>query len=388
MSKVKIGVIGYGNMGKIHVKNIFDGQIPNVELGAVCDIDEKKLEIVKELYPDVPLFTDAEEMYKSGLIDSVLIAIPHYDHVTYAIKGFDYGLNVLVEKPAGVYTKQVKEMNEAAKKSDKVFAIMYNQRTNPVYYKLKKLIDDNELGNIKRVTWIVTDWYRPQSYHDSSAWRSTWKDEGGGTLINQNPHQLDLWQWMFGMPDRVYSNVSYGKFYDIEVEDEVVALFNYDNGIIGQYITSTGEAPGTNRLEIACDMGKVIVEGRKELVFYRNVISERKHNEIHKAPFGIPENWKCEIPINDAPGEQHVGIIKNFANAILNGEKLIAPGEEGIKGLTISNAIHLSSWTGEEINLAEFPDDKFYDMLQEKINNSTYVKKVRETGNVDISKTH
>ena len=192
MSKVKIGVIGYGNMGKIHVKNIFDGQIPNVELGAVCDIDEKKLEIVKELYPDVPLFTDAEEMYKSGLIDSVLIAIPHYDHAKYAIMAFDYGLNVLTEKPAGVYTKQVKEMNEAAAKSDKVFGIMYNQRTNPLYQKLKNLIEDGELGGIKRITWIITDWYRTQAYHDSSAWRSNWKLEGGGALINQAVHSLDL----------------------------------------------------------------------------------------------------------------------------------------------------------------------------------------------------
>ena len=260
MKKVKMGIIGYGNMGKGHAKRIMDGLIPNMELAAICDIDEKKLEIAKGLYPDVPVFTDVEEMYKSGLIDSVLIAIPHYDHPKYAIMGFEYGLNVLTEKPAGVYTKQVREMNEAAAKSDKIFCIMYNQRTNPMYQRLKKLVEDGELGNIKRITWIITNWYRPQAYHDSSEWRSTWKDEGGGTLINQNPHQLDLWQWMFGMPDRIYSRVSYGKFYDIEVEDEVVAMFDYDNGTIGQYITSTGEAPGTNRLEVACDMGKIVIE--------------------------------------------------------------------------------------------------------------------------------
>ena len=391
MKKVKMGIIGYGNMGKGHAKRIMDGLIPNMELAAICDIDEKKLEIAKGLYPDVPVFTDVEEMYKSGLIDSVLIAIPHYDHPKYAIMGFEYGLNVLTEKPAGVYTKQVREMNEAAAKSDKIFCIMYNQRTNPMYQRLKKLVEDGELGNIKRITWIITNWYRPQAYHDSSEWRSTWKDEGGGTLINQNPHQLDLWQWMFGMPDRIYSRVSYGKFYDIEVEDEVVAMFDYDNGTIGQYITSTGEAPGTNRLEVACDMGKIVIErleNEEKMYFYRNVISERKHNEVNKTSFGTPECWKCEIPIKDAPGEQHLGILKNFANAVLNGEKLLAPGEEGINGLAISNAIHLSSWTGEEIRLSELDEDKFYDMLQEKIKNSTYVKKVRETGNVDISKTH
>lgn len=388
MNKVKMGIIGYGNMGKSHTKNIMDGLIPNMELGAVCDIDENKLKGVKNLYPDVPVFTDVEEMYKSGLIDSVLIATPHIDHPKYAIMGFEYGLNVLTEKPAGVYTKQVKEMNEAAAKSGKVFGIMYNQRTNPVYQRIKKLVEDGELGNIKRITWIITAWYRPQAYHDSSKWRSTWKDEGGGALINQNPHQLDLWQWMFGMPDKIYSKVSYGKYYDIEVEDEVVALFNYDNGTIGQYITSTGETPGTNRLEIACDMGKLIVEGRETLLFERNVISERKHNEINRTPFGTPEYWKCEIPIENAPGEQHLGILKNFANAVLNGEKLLAPGEEGINGLTISNAIHMSSWTGEEIKISELDEDKFYNILQNKIANSTHVKTVTDLGDVDISKTH
>lgn len=391
MSKVKMGIIGYGNMGKAHVKNIMEGKVPNMELAAVCDIDEKKLGKFRELYPDVPTFTDIEEMYKSGLIDSVLIAIPHYDHAKYAIMGFDYGLNVLTEKPAGVYTKQVKEMNEAAAKSDKVFGIMYNQRTNPLYQRVKKMVEDGELGGIKRITWIITDWYRTQAYHDSSTWRSTWKDEGGGALINQNPHQLDLWQWMFGMPDRIYARASFGKYRDIEVEDDVMAHMEYDNGVTGQYITSTGEAPGTNRLEIACDRGRVIIErsgNEEKLIFDRNTVLEPEYNKTTSEGFKKPECWKCEIPIEGAPGEQHVGIMKNFADAVLNGAKLLAPGEEGINGLTISNAIHLSAWTGEIIDVKNFPDDKFYDMLQDKIAKSTVVKVEKEAVDVDISKTH
>ena len=391
MSKVKMGIIGFGNMGKSHTNKFASGLVPNMELCALCDNDEKKRELIKELYPDIPVFADAEEMYKSGLIDSVTIAIPHYDHAKYAIMAFDYGLNVLTEKPAGVYTKQVKEMNDAAAKSDKVFGIMYNQRTNPMYQKLKKLIEDGELGGIKRITWIITDWYRTQAYHDSSAWRSNWKLEGGGALINQNPHQLDLWQWMFGMPDRIYARASFGKYRDIEVEDDVMAHFEYDNGVTGQYITSTGEAPGTNRLEIACDRGRVIIErsGEEEkMIFDRNTVLEPEYNKTATNGFAKPECWKCEIPVDGAPGEQHVGIFKDFANAVLNGTKLLAPGEEGIKGLTISNAIHLSAWTGEMIDVKNFPDDKFYDILQEKIKNSTHVKTVRDAGNVDISGTH
>ena len=374
MKKIKIGLIGYGNIGTTHKNNFDSGKIKNAEIVAMCDIAESRRKVFAERYPDIPVFDNAEDMFKSGLCDTVLIGVPHYDHPPLAIKAFEYGLNVITEKPAGVYTKQVKEMNDAAAKSDKVFGIMYNQRTNPVYQKLRKMIQNGELGHIKRITWIITDWYRPQAYHDSSTWRSTWKDEGGGALINQNPHQLDLWQWMFGMPDRIYAKVSFGKYYDIEVEDDVMAYMEYDNGTTGEYITSTGEAPGTNRLEIACDMGKLVIEDNK-ILFKRNVISEREHNKVNTAPFGTPECWNCEIPADFSGGEQHIGIIKNFASAVLNGTELLAPGEEGINGLTISNAIHLSAWTGETIDVKNFPHDKFYELLQEKIKNSTVVKK-------------
>jgi len=374
MAKLRIGVIGYGNMGRGHVENFMNGKVPTMEVSAVCDISPARLDALKASYPEIPVFDNATDLFKSGLCDLVIIATPHYDHPSLAIEAFSYGLHVITEKPAGVYTKQVKEMNEAAAKSDKLFGIMYNQRTNPVYQKLRQMIQRGDLGKIKRVTWIITDWYRPQAYHDSSTWRSTWKDEGGGALINQNPHQLDLWQWLFGMPDRIFAKASFGKYYNIEVEDDVMAYFEYDNGMTGEYITSTGEAPGTNRLEIACDMGKVVVEDN-QIIFKRNIISEREHNATNTRPFGRPECWTCNIPADFSGGEQHVGIFKNFASAILNGTALLAPGEEGVNGLTISNAIHLSAWTGETVDVKNFPDDRFYELLQEKIRTSTVVKK-------------
>lgn len=374
MEKIKIGIIGYGNMGVGHVNNLMSGRIPAMELAAVCDIAPARRDAFQERYPQIPVFDNATAMYQSGLCQVVLIAAPHYDHPTLAIEAFSYGLHVITEKPAGVYTRQVKEMNEAAAKSGRLFGIMYNQRTNPVYQKLRTMIQRGDLGHIKRITWIITDWYRPQAYHDSSTWRSTWKTEGGGALINQNPHQLDLWQWLFGMPDRIFAKASFGKYYDIEVEDDVMAYFEYDNGTTGEYITSTGEAPGTNRLEIACDMGKVVIEGN-EIIFTRNVISEREHNRINTEPFARPECWECKIPADFSGGEQHVGILKNFASAMQNGTELLAKGEDGVLGLTISNAIHLSAWTGETVDVKNFPDDRFYELLQEKIRTSTVVKK-------------
>ncbi len=387
MEQLRLGIVGYGNMGVGHVKNVMEGKVPQMTIGGVCDVSSARREAIKKAYPTIPVFEDAQEMFHSGVCDVALIATPHYDHPRIAIEAFEAGLHVIVEKPAGVYTKQVRQMNEAAEKTDKVFGIMYNQRTNPIYQKIRDMIQSGELGEIKRVTWIITDWYRPQAYHDSSTWRSTWKTEGGGALINQNPHQLDLWQWMFGMPDRIYARVGFGKYYDIEVEDDVMAFFEYDNGMTGEYITSTGEAPGTNRLEIACDMGKIVVENN-EILFRRNVISERIHNQTNTVPFAKPECWDCHIPVDSSGGPQHVGILNNFAEAVLTGKELLAKGEEGIKGLTISNAIHLSAWTGEMVNVNNFAEEKYYDLLQEKIQNSTVQKKEAQVVMDDISSTH
>ncbi len=383
----KVGLIGIGNMGSSHAIYLTEGRVPGMELCAIADIAPEKRKKAKELYPDIPVYETAEEMFKQADINTVIIAVPHYDHPKLAIKAFEYGLNVITEKPAGVYTKQVMEMNEAAKKSGKLFGIMYNQRTNPHFQKIKELVENGSLGHIKRISWIITDWYRPQAYHDSATWRSTWATEGGGALINQNPHQIDLWQWMFGMPSRIMGHCSFGKYYNIEVEDDVTAYMEYDNGTTGTYITSTGEAPGTNRLEIACDMGNLVYENGK-LTFYRNVISEREFNKTNKTPFGMPEVWKCEIPVPDTRGEQHVGILKDFVKA-LNGEKeLLAPGIEGINGLTISNSIHYSSWTGEMVDVKNFPHDKFYELLQEKIKNSKVKKEVKKSEAVDLTGTY
>lgn len=386
MEKVKLGVIGYGNMGTVHCRNVAAGKVPKMELTAICDIEEARRNAAKENHADVAIFDNATELYKSGLCNVVIVAVPHYDHPKLVQEAFSYGLNVITEKPAGVYTKQVLEMNKAAEKSGKLFAIMYNQRTNPVYQKVRELVQSGALGHIKRISWVITDWYRPQAYHDSSAWRSTWKTEGGGALINQNPHQLDLWQWMFGMPDKITAFASFGKYYDIEVEDDVTAYLEYENGTTGTYITSTGETPGTNRLEIACDMGRVIVE-KDTITFERNVVSEREFNKTNQMVFGKPECWKCEIPVI-GENEQHVGIFKDVTNALLEGKKLLAPGYEGINGLTISNAIHYSAWTGKRVDVKNFPHDEFYNLLQEKIKQSTVVKAVGKSQTADTEGTY
>lgn len=373
MEKVRYGIVGVGTMGRTHAVKFMDGQVANSTLGAVCDIDPEKREWCKKNLKDIPCFDTAEEMFASGTCDAVVIAIPHYDHPRYAIMALEAGLHVMTEKPAGVYTKQVMEMNEAAKKSGKVFGIMFNQRSYAAHQKLRELIQNGELGKIKRAVWVV-DWYRPQAYHDSATWRSTWATEGGGLLINQDPHQIDLWQWLFGVPDRIMSHVGFGKYRDIEVEDEVIAYMEYKNGMNGVFISSSAQSPSVNRLEIFCDRGVVTLEDKK-IYFKRNTVGEEEFNKNNTAIFGSPEYWDCEVNIRPKT-EGHVAIFADFSNAILNGTELLAPGYDGINETTISNAIHYSAWNDSIwVETANFPHDEFYNMLQDKIKNSTVVKK-------------
>jgi predicted dehydrogenase len=386
VDKVRIGVVGIGNMGSAHAKYLAAGDVPNAELTAVCDINPKRLEWARDnLGEHIKLFENAETLFESKAVDAVIIATPHYDHPPLAISAFKRGLHVLIEKPAGVYTKQVREMNEVAEKSGKVFGIMYNQRTNPVYQKLRDLIKSGELGEIKRINWIITNWYRSQSYYDSGGWRATWAGEGGGVLINQCPHNLDLWQWICGMPRRVRAFCHYGKYHDIEVEDDVTAYMEYENGATGVFITTTGEAPGTNRFEIAGDRGKIVVEEGK-LTFWRLRVSERQFNREYKGGFGSPECWKCEIPVHGVE-TAHRGITTNWVNAILKGTPLLAPGIEGIYGLTISNAMHLSSWLDDWVEIP-FDEDLFYQKLKERIDSSKFKKDKKEDKVLDVEGTY
>lgn len=385
MDKVRIGIIGLGNMGSAHAQYLNKGDIPNAVLAAVCDINPEKLKWAKEnLNSEVKLFENADAMFEANVIDGVMIAVPHYEHSPLAINAFSHDLHVLTEKPAGVYTKQVREMNEAAEKSGKVFGIMFNQRTNPLYQKLKDLVESGELGELRRTNWIITNWYRPQSYYDSGGWRATWAGEGGGVLLNQDPHQLDLWQWTCGMPKRVRAFCYLGKYHNIEVEDDVTAYVEYENGATGLFVTTTGEAPGTNRLEVSGDRGKIVIEDDK-LTFWRLRVSERQFNREWKGGFGEPECWKCEVPIKGV-AEQHPGITKNWVNAILKGTKLLAPGYEGIKGLSISNAMHLSAWTDSWVTIP-LDEDLYYEKLQERVKNSTYKKEVKDI-KLDVDGTY
>ena len=386
MSAVRMGVVGIGGMGSGHARCFATGDVPGAELTAVCDVNPKRLEwAASDLPESVRKFDDAGKLYESGEVDAVMIATAHYDHPPLAVKAFERGLHVIVEKPAGVYTKQVREMNRAAERSGKVFGIMYNQRTTPVYRKLKELVDSGELGGIVRTSWIITSWFRSQSYYDSGGWRATWGGEGGGVLLNQDPHQLDLWQWTCGMPKRVRAFCYFGKYHDIEVDDDVTAYVEYENGATGLFVTTTGEAPGTNRLEVTGERGKVVIEGGK-LTWWRTRVPVSEFNREYKGGFGEPEVWKVEVPVR-GKGGGHTAIFKDFLSAIVKGTPLLAPGAEGIRGLELSNAMLLSTWIDSWVELP-VDEDLYYEKLKERIESSTYRKKTGEDRTLDVAGTH
>ena len=368
MTKLRMGIIGMGNMGSDHAKKLINGAVSEVELTAVSEMDEERLTASKAYLPEtIGFFTSPDELMESGLCDAVIIATPHYDHPRLAIQAFDKRLHVLCEKPAGVYTKQVREMNEKAQESGLIFGMMFNQRTNPMYRKMHELVHSGELGAIKRVNWIITDWYRSQAYYDSGSWRATWAGEGGGVLINQCPHNIDLLQWICGMPAKVRAFCHEGKWHDIEVEDDVTAYLEFSNGSTGVFVTSTADLPGTNRLEITLEMGKLVCENNK-LTLYKLDQNEREYCFNTKEGFSRPS---VEVSVVPAEGDnsQHMGIIASFAKAVLDGTPLIADGEEGIHSLILSNAMHLSSWIGETVELP-INEDLYLQELNKRISTS------------------
>lgn len=364
MDKVRLGIIGIGNMGSGHLKNILEGKVPEMEVTAVADRQESRRTWAKENLPEsVVIFEEGTDLIAAGVCDGVLIAVPHYQHPELTIDAMNHGLHVMCEKPAGVYTKQVREMNEAAQKCDRVFGMMFNQRTNCIYRKMHELVTSGELGAIKRVNWIVTDWYRTQSYYDSGSWRATWDGEGGGVLLNQCPHNMDLIQWICGMPSKVQAFCHNGKWHDIEVEDDVTAYLEYPNGATGVFVTTTADAPGTNRFEITLEMGKLVCENGK-LMLHKLSENERTFCKTAKGGFDTPECTVTEVE-TDGENEQHVGVLKAFAGRILHGTPLVAEGLEGINGLTLSNAMHLSSWLKREVEIP-FDEDLFLEELNKR----------------------
>ncbi|MFC0676098.1 Gfo/Idh/MocA family protein [Brachybacterium hainanense] len=375
---VRLGIIGTGTQGSAYAHFISQGLVPHMSLGAFADTDPAALAAISEKHPGVPTFATHQELIGSGLVDAVITTIPHYQHPDVAIAAIEAGIPTIVEKPAAVHTTQVKRLNEVAAAHPEVpFAIMFNQRNNPLYQQIKQIVDAGEIGEVLRSTWIITTWWRPQGYYEQSAWRATWGGEGGGVLVNQAPHQLDLWQWICGVPKKVFAKAGFGFRRDIAVEDEVTALVDYGDGRTGTFITCTHDLSGTDRLEILGTQGKIVVEGSKTATVKRY---SRPEKEISDE--STPESARALMSGNGASledvvtteviedtsawGAQHSGVLENFAQHVLGQAELIAPGSDGIHGVRLANAIHLSAWTGREVPI-DFDEAEYLAELNKRI---------------------
>ena len=378
---LKLGIIGVGNIGSAHFGSVMRGLCPDIVLTAAADRRESRREWIRQNGPDVQVFCEGSDLIASGACDAVLIATPHYQHPTLAAEAFRHGLHVLCEKPAGVYTLQVREMiEEADKHPELTFGMMFNQRTNCVYRKMKEMIDGGEIGEMKRMSWLITDWYRTQFYYDSGAWRATWAGEGGGVLLNQCPHQLDLLQWLCGLPVKVHAKMQEGKWHDIEVEDDVTAYLEFENGATGVFVTTTGDAPGTNRLEITGTKGKLVCD-YSGLTFTKLSVDEREWCATCQEGFKAPPSETVKVE-TDGRNEQHPEVLNKFAAHILRGEALVADGREGIRGLMLSNAMHLSAWENREVSLP-IDEQRFYELLMEKCKTSRHKEEKDVTMNTE-----
>lgn len=364
MSIVRVGIAGISGIGGKYARWILEGSIQGLTLTAVCSGSEKGKALAAQNWPEIPYFGDYGQMIESGLLDAVIIATPHYLHPPMAIAAFEKGLHVLVDKPAGVYTEQVIEMNKAAQHSGKVFSIMFHQRANGPFAALKKLVESGELGAITRRIWIDTASYRTDAYYRSSPWRATYKGEGGGVLINQAAHSLDMWQWLFGMPQRVEAKCGFGRYHNIEVEDDVTAYLEYADGSLGHYIASTGDAPGSNRLEISCENGRVVLEDG-QLTFTKSCMPKSEFNRTCTDPLLKPTYERIAIPFEETPNP-YLPVMQNFADVILKGAENGWSGVDGYRSVELCNAMVLSAWLGHPISL---PIDGFLykTMLEEHI---------------------
>jgi len=370
METVRYGIVGLGNMGRAHRDNIICDKVNDVRLTAVCDLATS----LPEPREGESQFTDVDEMINSGLIDAIHICTPHPSHKELGIKALEAGLHLLMEKPLAVDKTDCQALIDAYERTGKkkVFAAMFNQRTDPHYKTLKRLIDSNELGEIRRIHWSVTDWFRTEYYYAMGGWRATWKGEGGGVLLNQCPHNLDLFQWLFGMPEEVTGFLGFGRYHQIEVEDDATLYFRYKDGKNATFITSTGETPGVNRLEVISERGVLTVDDGM-ILWDRNETQSSNFSLESMSGFSKPDTWKVKIPI-EGRGGQHIEIMQNFINSILHGEELISPAVEGIHSVELANAALLSAWEGNTIQLP-MPSEKYSATLKEKGDKSTFEKK-------------
>jgi len=378
---IRIGVVGLGNIAQQHIKNVLEGHVRHAKLTAICSRSES--DYTRSL--GVAHFTDYRELIASRLCDAVVVATPTYSHLDVGAAVLDAGLHLMMEKPMGLSIAEGEELVARANRSGAVAALMLNQRADPLFLRMREIVVSGDLGDLIRINWTMTNWFRPEVYFQVSDWRATWRGEGGGVLVNQCIHNLDILQWICGMPSSLRAFCRFGRFHDVEVEDDVTAYLEYDNGATGIFVGSTGEAPGNNRFEIIGDSGSLVFDG-KTLTVSRNEVSTAQFNRETREMFGMPGSSSEPLSIDRAVN-QHAILLSNFVESIRNDESLIAPLDDGLSSLAIANGMLMSTWTDSKV---DFPIDavEYSRLLQQKIESSVLRTKAQVEVNIDMSSSY
>lgn len=351
MEQVRAAVIGFGGMGRQYAEMIRDGRIGGMVLAGVCCRNRQGQELLGREYPGVSVYRDVDEMVsRQAEYDAAVIVTPHTSHVEIGLKMVEAGKHILVDKPAGVCAGEVRRLVDEAKKAGVSFGMIFNTRMNPVFQKAKELVDEGVLGKVGRAVWICNTWFRTPAYHHSAPWRSSWKNECGGLLINQSQHYLDIWQWILGMPDQVFATMDYGKYNAIEVDDNVDIQFFYEKGIHGTFVSSTGENPGVNRLEIWGTKGRLTVEDTSRVILDENEMPTDEFARVNQEVYGVLKHHAREIPVEEGSNGYQM-VLENFSKHLREGTPLLADGWEGLKAIMMTNGAYLSSWQERKVSL-------------------------------------
>jgi predicted dehydrogenase len=344
MQPLRIGLVGLGTMGRGHLSK--ETALPEVQIVGVADVDPAAVQSASQTY-GLPGYSSYQELIENGNCEAILIATPHPFHAPIAQYAARHGLHILSEKPIAVTVAEADAMLDAAKKAGVLLGVMFQTRTEPWFKATHDLLASGVIGPIYRSVIVASHWYRTQAYYDSGSWRGTWTGEGGGVLMNQSPHSLDMFIWLGGKPTRVLARTS-TRFHRIEVEDTAEALIDYGGDHTGYLYTSTAEWPGDDRYEFSGERGKLVVNGRS-VRLYR--ATERVQDTIdHLAVWGKPTGAWEEIPVEGEP-PGHAAVVVQFARAVRLGEPLVATGEDGVNSLELGNAIMLSGDLNQAVDL-------------------------------------
>lgn len=367
-TKKKIAIVGVGFQGEKYARYFFDGCFEDAELVAICDLFEERMNKV-DPQRKTNHYTDYHNLFAEENLDAVIINTPHYTHPEIALAAVNNNFSVLCDKPLGVYAKSLEQLKESIESHPITFGVLFNQRMDPVFMRIKQIIQSGTLGTLKRCVWEVTDWYRPQKYYDLGGWRSNWEGEGGGVLINQCVHNIDMLYYLFGYPQRIQSLIGYGAYHDTEVDDSVIANLIFENSFLCTFISSTGETPGTNRFELSGSKGKLIMDDFSKLKFTINEVDEAEyainaHTPPNKIKFGKPKTLYYEEPFNERV-DLHMMCIQNFIDAMSNGKEPVAGFGDGVACVEIVNGMYYADWVNSTVDLP-VDEEVFCELLQSR----------------------